>query len=376
MRFSEDFVDRARRALITGGAGFIGSNFTLYMRAKNPDARIVVLDKLTYAGNLENLAPIKRDANFSFIKGDINAFETVDSVMREDNIDTVVNFAAESHVDRSILGPRAFVETNVMGTFTLLEAARKNWLGGGASNDKRIFLHVSTDEVYGSLGETGYFTEETPYSPNSPYSASKAASDHLVRAYHHTYGLPVITTNCSNNYGPYQFPEKLIPLITINALTGKPLPVYGDGGNVRDWLHVEDHCAAIETALDRGKIGEVYNVGGRAERKNIDIVNLICGAVDAAVNSDKALRELYPFDGSRKKLITYVKDRPGHDRRYAIDCAKIEKELGWTPAVAFEDGVRATVDWYVKNRKWWERVMSGEYVKYYERQYGGRSARP
>lgn len=366
-------MDRVRRILITGGAGFIGSNFTLRYRAKNPGARIVVLDKLTYAGNLENLKAIEGDDNFSFVKGDINDFETADSVMRDSKIDTVLNFAAESHVDRSISGPKAFVETNVMGTFTLLEAARKNWLGQCASKEGRIFLHVSTDEVYGSLGETGFFTEETPYAPNSPYAASKAASDHLVRAYHHTYGLPVMTTNCSNNYGPYQFPEKLIPLMAINALTGKPLPVYGDGGNVRDWLHVEDHCAAIETVLAKGKIGEVYNIGGRAERKNIDIVNLVCAAVDAAIESDEVLRKLYPFDGSRKKLITFVKDRPGHDRRYAIDCAKIEKELGWTPSVAFEDGIRATVDWYVRNRQWWERVVSGEYRDYYRLQYGERA---
>ncbi len=363
-----------RRVLVTGGAGFIGSNFTLHLRAKNPDARIVVLDKLTYAGNLENLKAVEHDANFKFVKGDINDLEAVDSVMRGEKIDTVVNFAAESHVDRSILGPKAFVETNVMGTFSLLEAARKNWLGAGASKEKKIFLHVSTDEVYGSLGETGYFTEAAPYAPNSPYAASKAASDHLVRAYHHTYGLPVVTTNCSNNYGPHQFPEKLIPLMTINALTGKPLPVYGDGGNVRDWLHVEDHCAALEAALANGRVGEVYNIGGRAERKNIEIVNLVCSAVDAAIEKDAALRGLYPFDGSRGKLITFVKDRPGHDRRYAIDCAKIEKELGWTPSVAFEDGIRATVDWYIMNRRWWERVMSGEYTKYYEEQYKERIA--
>lgn len=353
-----------RNILITGGAGFIGSNFCVYMADVHPEDRLVVLDKLTYAGNLENLKSLERRANYLFIKGDITDLEFVSRIFKDERIDTVVHFAAESHVDRSILGPKAFIETNVNGTFSLLEAARGHWKTG----DNR-FLHVSTDEVYGSLGETGSFTETTPYSPNSPYSASKAASDHLVRAYFHTYGLPVVTTNCSNNYGPFQFPEKLIPLITINALKGKQLPVYGDGKNIRDWLHVSDHCAALDTALTKGKVGEVYNIGGRAERKNIDIVNAICGCVDEMVNSDTGIRELYPFDGSRKKLITFVKDRPGHDKRYAIDCTKIERELGWRPSVKFEDGIKATVDWYVRNYLWWERIVSGEYLGYYDTQY-------
>ncbi|MBI5344299.1 MAG: dTDP-glucose 4,6-dehydratase, partial [Deltaproteobacteria bacterium] len=292
----------------------------------------------------------------------------VDSIFRKEGIDTVVNFAAESHVDRSILGPKAFIETNVNGTFTLLEAARKNWTGAGGKR----FLHVSTDEVYGSLGETGYFTEETPYQPNSPYAASKASSDHLVRAYCHTYGLPTVTTNCSNNYGPYQFPEKLIPLMIINALYGKPLPVYGDGKNVRDWLYVEDHCAAIHAALEKGRLGETYNIGGRSERKNIDIVNLICSIVDEKTAGDKKLKELYPFKGSRSSLISFVRDRPGHDRRYAIDCGKIETELGWRPLVKFEEGMHKTVDWYIANRPWWERIISGEYRQYYDIQYKER----
>ncbi|MBI5885208.1 MAG: dTDP-glucose 4,6-dehydratase [Deltaproteobacteria bacterium] len=356
-----------RKILITGGAGFIGSNFAVYMRQAHPEDRLVVFDKLTYAGNLENLRSLEADANYRFIKGDITDFEHVTRVFKEEGIDTVVNFAAESHVDRSILGPKAFIETNVNGTFCLLEAARQAWTSGG-----NRFLHVSTDEVYGSLGETGSFTETTPYSPNSPYSASKAASDHLVRAYFHTYGLPVLTTNCSNNYGPFQFPEKLIPLMVINALNGKPLPVYGDGTNVRDWLHVSDHCAAIDTVLSRGRAGEVYNVGGRAERRNIDIVEGICAAVDARAGSDEAIARLYSFGGSRKKLITFVKDRPGHDKRYAIDCTKIEKELGWKPSVTFDHGIKSTVDWYVANRSWWERIVSGEYLRYYERQYKDR----
>lgn len=357
-----------RNILITGGAGFIGSNFCVYMKQAHPQDRLVVLDKLTYAGNLENLKSLEASANYRFIKGDITDAALVSRIFKDERIDTVAHFAAESHVDRSILGPKAFIETNVNGTFSLLEAAREHWKTG----DNR-FLHVSTDEVYGSLGETGYFTESTPYSPNSPYSASKAASDHLVRAYFHTYNLPVVTTNCSNNYGPFQFPEKLIPLVTINALKGKPLPVYGDGKNIRDWLHVSDHCAALDAVLAKGRAGEVYNIGGRAERTNIDIVNIVCAAVDDMVNTDKGLDESYPLDGSRKKLITFVKDRPGHDKRYAIDCSKIESELGWRPSVRFEDGIKSTVAWYISNRQWWERIVSGEYMGYYETQYKDRT---
>ena len=359
-----------RKVLITGGAGFIGSNFVLHIRKTHPADRLIVLDKLTYAGNLENLKSLQEGPLYRFVKGDINDAAFVDSLFADEGIDTVVNFAAESHVDRSILGPRDFIETNIMGTFNLLETARKHWLTAGKTEGKR-FLHVSTDEVYGSLGPTGLFTEETAYSPNSPYAASKASSDHLVRAYFHTYGLPVVTTNCSNNYGPYQFPEKLIPLMVINALKGKPLPVYGDGQNVRDWLYVEDHCSAIDRVLEKGALGETYNVGGRNEKKNIDIVKLVCSFVDERASA-KALKEEYPFEGSREKLITFVKDRPGHDRRYAIDCTKMEKELGWSPAHCFEDGIRKTIDWYIENRHWWERIISGEYTKYYSLQYSGR----
>ena len=357
-----------RKVLITGGAGFIGGNFALHIRKSHPADRLIVLDKLTYAGNIENLKSLKEGPLYRFVKGDINDAALADRLFGEEDIDTVVNFAAESHVDRSILGPRDFIETNIMGTFNLLETARKHWLSGNKAEGRK-FLHVSTDEVYGSLGPTGLFTEETAYSPNSPYAASKASSDHLVRAYFHTYGLPVVTTNCSNNYGPYQFPEKLIPLMVINALKGRPLPVYGDGLNVRDWLYVGDHCIAIDTVLDRGALGETYNVGGRNEKKNIDIVRLICSLVDERAG---ALREEYPFEGSRQKLITFVKDRPGHDRRYAIDCSKIERELSWAPAHLFEEGIRKTVDWYIENRQWWERIISGEYKSYYSLQYSGR----
>lgn len=361
-----------RNILITGGAGFIGSNFVLYMRKKHPEDRLIVLDKLTYAGNLENLKSIKPGDKYLFVKGDITDSALAERLFEKEGIDTVVNFAAESHVDRSILGPRAFIETNVLGTFTLLEAARKFWLKDGAAEGKR-FLHVSTDEVYGSLGPTGYFTESSQYSPNSPYAASKASSDHLVRAYCHTYALPVLTTNCSNNYGPYQFPEKLIPLMVINALKGKPLPVYGDGQNVRDWLYVDDHCSAIEMVLEKGVIGETYNIGGHNEKKNLDIVRLICAYIDEkAKEGDKALGAEYPFEGSRQSLINFVKDRPGHDRRYAIDASRIARELGWTPAHRFEEGIKKTIDWYIENRPWWERIISGEYMEYYGLQYNER----
>ncbi|MFQ5480700.1 MAG: dTDP-glucose 4,6-dehydratase [Thermodesulfobacteriota bacterium] len=363
----------AENILITGGAGFIGSNFTRRLLKNSPEADVTVLDKLTYAGNLGNLGELMKKENFSFEKGGIEDAPLVERLFAEKDFDIVVNFAAESHVDRSILGPKVFLETNIMGTFTLLEAARSAWLTGGRDIDKRRFIHVSTDEVYGSLGEEGYFTESTPYQPNSPYSASKAASDHLARAYYHTYGLPVITTNCSNNYGPYQFPEKLIPLIIINALKGEKLPVYGDGANIRDWIYVEDHCAAVLAVMRKGLPGEVYNIGGRNEQKNLDIVNLICSIVDKMITEYSELAGEYPFNKARKELITFVTDRPGHDRRYAIDSAKIEQELGWQATTDFTHGMEKTVAWYVKNRSWWEAIISGEYMKYYEEQYGNIS---
>lgn len=352
-----------RNILVTGGAGFIGSNFVAYLRSRRPDLRVTVLDKLTYAGNLENLKAAMKDEGLNFVKGDITDAGLVDAVFSKEAIDTVAHLAAESHVDRSITGPKAFIETNVLGTFTLLETARRHWLDkdGALKPPGARFLHVSTDEVYGSLGTEGYFTEKTAYSPNSPYSATKAGSDHLARAYFHTYGLPVVTTNCSNNYGQYQFPEKLIPLVIINALKGAPIPVYGDGRNVRDWLYVEDHCEALYSALEKGRLGEKYNVGGRCERANIDIVRRICSMIDEAV-SDKGLAALYPLDKPRESLIAFVKDRPGHDRRYAIDCSKIEAQLGWRPRHSFEDGLQRTVDWYIANRQWWERILSGEYM--------------
>jgi dTDP-glucose 4,6-dehydratase len=338
--------------LVTGGAGFIGGNFVLDAVARG--IRVVNLDALTYAGNLDTLASLEGDARHVFVHGDIGDAALVGQLLAEHRPDAVVNFAAESHVDRSIDGPAAFVQTNVVGTLSLLEQSRDYWKSLDApARDAFRFLHVSTDEVYGSLGETGKFTETTPYAPNSPYSASKAASDHLVRAFHHTYGLPVLTTNCSNNYGPYQFPEKLIPLIIARALRGEPLPVYGDGRNVRDWLYVGDHCAAIRRVLEAGQVGETYNVGGNAERENIEVVRTICHLLDAR-------RPL--ADGRRREsLITFVADRPGHDRRYAIDASKIERELGWAPTMTFEQGIERTVDWYLDNQPWVERVLDGSY---------------
>ena len=339
--------------LTTGCAGFIGSNF-IHTWFADHDEPVINLDKLTYAGNLENLKAFAKDPRHHFVQGDIGDRTLVDRLLAEHKPRAVVNFAAESHVDRSIDGPLTFVETNVLGTCRMLEEVRA-WYAGlqGAARDNFRFLHVSTDEVYGSLGATGLFTEETPYSPNSPYSASKAASDHFVRAYHHTYGLPVLITNCSNNYGPYQFPEKLIPLMILNALEGRPLPVYGDGLNVRDWLYVEDHCAAIETVLARGRVGECYNVGGNNEQTNIGIVRQVCALVDR-------LRPGLPH-APCESLITYVRDRPGHDRRYAIDASKIQRELGWTPQQDFASGLEQTVRWYLENPVWVERVQSGKY---------------
>jgi dTDP-glucose 4,6-dehydratase len=338
--------------LVTGGAGFIGGNFVLDAVARG--IRVVNLDALTYAGNRDTLAALDGHAGHLFVHGDIGDRPLVATLLATHRPCAVINFAAESHVDRSIDGPGTFIQTNVVGTLALLEAVRDHWrtLGGADREDFR-FLHVSTDEVYGSLGDTGRFTEDTPYAPNSPYSASKAASDHLVRAFHHTYGLPVLTTNCSNNYGPFQFPEKLVPLIIARALAGEPLPVYGDGRNVRDWLYVGDHCAAIEAVLAGGRIGETYNVGGDAEMQNIDVVHTICALLDQ--------RRPRADGAPRSSQITHVRDRPGHDRRYAIDAGKLKRELGWAPAHSFEQGIADTVDWYLEHQDWVRRVLDGSY---------------
>ena len=338
--------------LVTGGAGFIGGNFVL--RAVASGVKVVNLDALTYACNLDTLASVQDNPLHVFVEGDIGDRALVARLLAEHRPDAVVNFAAESHVDRSIDGPGAFIQTNVVGTLGLLESVRDHWKElEGEARERFRFLHVSTDEVYGSLGDTGKFTESTPYAPNSPYSASKAASDHLVRAFHHTYGLPVLTTNCSNNYGPYHFPEKLIPLIIARALAGEPLPVYGDGKNVRDWLFVGDHCQAIRTVLEKGRVGETYNVGGNAEMQNIEVVHAICALLD-----ERAPRA----DGKpRSSQITFVADRPGHDRRYAIDASKLRDELGWEPEYTFEQGIAETVDWYLANQAWVKRVLDGSY---------------
>ncbi len=353
--------------LVTGGAGFIGSNFILNWIAATGEP-VVNLDKLTYAGNLENLVSLEKDARHIFVHGDINDRALVSKLLDQHRPRAILHFAAESHVDRSIHGPEDFIQTNITGTFHLLEEVRAYWqsLAGTEKNAFR-FLHVSTDEVYGSLGpDDAPFTETTPYAPNSPYSASKAASDHLVRAYHHTYGLPVLTTNCSNNYGPYQFPEKLIPLIMLNALNGKSLPIYGDGMNVRDWLYVGDHCDAISVVLAKGRLGETYNIGGWNEMTNLDVVHTVCAILD----------ELHPDSPvtPHASLITYVKDRPGHDRRYAIDARKIEQEFGWKPIENFETGIRKTVQWYLDNMQWVENITSGAYQKWVDKNYGGRNA--
>lgn len=345
------------RLLVTGGAGFIGSNFIRYRLQQHPEDYIVNLDALTYAGNLESLSDIEASPQYRFVQGDICDRALVARLLEEEKIDAIVHFAAESHVDRSILGPDAFIRTNIEGTFALLEAARTLW---GDDAGKR-FLHVSTDEVYGSLdAHEPAFTEQHPYRPNSPYSASKAASDHLARAYFETYHLPVLTTNCSNNYGPYQFPEKLIPLVLLNALEAKPLPIYGDGLNIRDWLYVEDHCSGIDTVLEKGQPGQVYNIGGDNEQTNLTIVEQLCTALD----------EHMPVEQSYRELMTFVKDRPGHDRRYAIDSSKIQRELGWAPQHDFASGLKQTVNWYLESRDWCDRIRSGEYQTYYQRQYG------
>jgi dTDP-glucose 4,6-dehydratase len=351
--------------LVTGGAGFIGSNFVLDWIAAAGEP-VVNLDKLTYAGNLANLASLAGDARHRFVRGDIADRALVERLFAEHRPRAVVHFAAESHVDRSIHGPSAFVETNVVGTFELLEAARAYWQSlEPAPHAAFRFLHVSTDEVYGSLGESDApFSETTPYAPNSPYSASKASSDHMVRAYHHTYGLPTLTTNCSNNYGPWQFPEKLIPLVIANALEGKPLPVYGDGRQVRDWLYVGDHCEALRAVLDRGRPGEVYNIGGSSERRNIDVVHAIC----------EVLQRARPRDGGYRALVAHVGDRPGHDRRYAIDARKIARELEWSPRESFESGLEKTVRWYLDHAAWVAQVKSGEYRQWLEMNYAARSA--
>ena len=344
-----------RRLLVTGGAGFIGCNFVHHWLRNHPDDRLLVLDALTYAGNRSSLAPLEGRTNFRFIHGNICDQELVTQLLRDESIDTLVHFAAESHVDRSITGPAAFIETNVLGTHSLLEAARKVWLQERAGQPHR-FHHVSTDEVYGSLGpQDPPFREDTPYAPNSPYSASKAASDHLVRAYHHTYGLQVTTSNCSNNYGPYHFPEKLIPLIIVNILHGKPLPVYGDGRNIRDWLHVRDHCRAIELILEQGRVGEVYNIGGRAEAENLQLVRSLCEIAEQSLAAQPALAAQYPQCPRTRAatLIRMVADRPGHDRRYAIDCSKIQRELGFQPSVQLAAGLADTFLWFAGNRGWW-----------------------
>jgi len=356
-------MNTKRTLLVTGGCGFIGANFVRLLNRTRTDWRVINLDKLTYAGNLHNLDGLNESESYRFVRGDICDAPLIARLFAEERIDTVVHFAAESHVDRSIIGPAAFIQTNIVGTFTLLEAARRCWLDAAWQGNAPCFLHVSTDEVFGSLGECGFFCEDTAYDPRSPYSASKASSDHLAGAWFHTYGLPVRITNCSNNYGPYQFPEKLIPLIFNNARQERELPVYGDGKNVRDWLYVEDHCEAIVRVIEQGEDGRRYAIGGNNERENIEVVTVICDCLD---------RRLGPLSSGRprRSLIAYVQDRLGHDRRYAIDAARIRAELGWQPKTAFQQGIELTVDWYLGNLTWLENVVSGTYQDYYRQMYG------
>ncbi len=354
---------RFHSVLVTGGAGFIGSNYLLHMVPAYPDVRFVNLDALTYAGNLMNLHALEGNPNYDFVQGDVADQDLVSGLFVRHDFSAVVHFAAESHVDRSITDPLAFVRTNVLGTSVLLDAARRHWLTAGSDLENRLFHHISTDEVFGSLGASGAFSEETPYDPRSPYSASKAGSDHLVRAYGHTFGLPIVITNCSNNYGPFQFPEKLIPLMIRNCVEGKPLPVYGSGSNVRDWLFVGDHCTALERVLMAGRAGSTYAIGGRSERTNLEIVHLVCDLVDAAMDREP---------GTSRRLVTFVKDRPGHDFRYAIDCSRIERELGWTAARTLETGLRETVTWYIDHWNWVESVIDAGYLSYYARHYDNR----
>lgn len=364
-----------RRLMVTGGAGFIGSNFVNYWIERYPEDRVLVVDALTYAGNAENLSGAQDNPNFRFEHSDINDTETMQSLLREEAIDTIVNFAAESHVDRSIEGPDAFITANILGTHSLLKAARQVWLIEGARPDNHRFHHVSTDEVYGSLEpDDPAFSEQTAYAPNSPYSASKAASDFLVRAYHHTYGLDVTTSNCSNNYGPYHFPEKLIPLVIINILHGKALPIYGDGKNIRDWLYVEDHARGIDLTIRKGTAGETYNIGGCNEWTNIDIVKLVCELMDKRFGSDELLARRFPDSPAAKgatseSLIEFVRDRAGHDFRYAIDASYSNEELGYQPEVTFEEGIEKTLDWYLTNESWWRSVMDGSYQAWIETNY-------
>jgi dTDP-glucose 4,6-dehydratase len=366
--------------LVTGAAGFIGANFVYYWLEKYPEDKVIGLDALTYAGNHDSIRSAEENPNFRFVHGDIRDQALIEKLLRDDKLDTIVHFAAESHVDRSITGPDAFIDTNIGGTHSMLKAARAVWLDGSDGPLPHRFHHVSTDEVYGTLEPNDPpFTENTPYAPNSPYSASKAASDHLVRAYHHTYGLEVTTSNCSNNYGPYQFPEKLIPLVLINILHGKALPIYGDGRQIRDWLYVDDHARGIDLIIKQGRLGETYNIGGHNEWANIDIVNLICDMMDTRFADNPQMKEKYPESpaarGERaKSLITYVKDRPGHDQRYAIDAAKTTKELNYKPVETFQTGIEKTVSWYLENENWWEAVMDGSYKDWIDMQYEERKA--
>jgi dTDP-glucose 4,6-dehydratase len=364
-----------RSLLVTGGAGFIGANFVHYWAAQYPDDRIVVLDALTYAGNQASLEAISGNPSYRFVHGDIGDPELVKQLLAEEKTDTIVHFAAESHVDRSIHEPDAFIQTNVIGTHNLLKMAREAWLDSDAAPASHLFHHVSTDEVYGTLGaDDPAFSEETPYAPNSPYAASKAASDHLVRSYHHTYGLRVTTSNCSNNYGPYQFPEKLIPLMIVNALSGKPLPIYGDGSNIRDWLYVEDHCRGIDLVMNKGNVGETYNIGGNNECSNLEIVGQICAGLDRLFAEDESLGKRFPDapaarGDATESLITFVKDRPGHDWRYAIDATKANTELQYAPGESFTSGLQKTLIWMLANESWWRAVMDGSYRDWIDKNY-------